>query len=159
MKKTISVIFISLILIFVIFYVQQKPQEANTYTVVRVVDGDTFSVMMNGKAEKVRLIGVDTPESVKPNTPVQAFAKEASIYTKSLIEGKNVKLELDVSERDNYGRILAYVYLADGRMLNNVLVQEGYAKVMTVPPNVKYSKTFIQSERSAREQNKGLWKK
>lgn len=133
-------------------------QQVNTYKVKRVVDGDTFVIMMAGKEEKVRLIGVDTPESVKPNTPVQDYAIEASNYTKELIDGKNVKLEFDVGERDNYRRILAYVYLEDGRMLNEILVGNGYAKVMTVPPNVKYADKFMDLERTARKEKKGLWK-
>ncbi|GAA4710087.1 hypothetical protein GCM10023228_14480 [Brevibacillus fulvus] len=122
--------------------------------VKRVVDGDTFEIS-NG--EKVRLIGVDTPETVKPNTPVQPYGKEASAYTKKLIEGKQILLRFDVEPRDTYQRLLAYAYLPDGTFLNEKLVREGYARIMTVPPNVAYADLFLQAEREAREHKRGLW--
>lgn len=122
--------------------------------VERVVDGDTF-VLDNG--ERVRLIGVDTPETVKPGTAPEAYGQEASRYTKQMLEGKRVRLEWDVSERDRYGRLLAYVYLEDGTFFNEQLLLEGYARVMTVPPNVKYAERFVAAERAAREAGRGLW--
>lgn len=115
----------------------------------RVVDGDTIVVLMDGKKEKVRMIGIDTPESVHPdkskNTPM---GKIASKYTKDHLEGQYVRLETDVQERDKYGRILAYVYL-DDKMFNKTLLEEGLANLMTIPPNVKYVDEFkrIESER------------
>lgn len=115
----------------------------------RVVDGDTIVVLMDGKKEKVRMIGIDTPESVHPdksrNTPM---GKIASKYTKDNLEGKYVTLETDVQERDKYGRVLAYVYL-DDKMFNKTLLEEGLAELMTIPPNVKYSEDFkkIEAER------------
>lgn len=115
----------------------------------RVVDGDTIVVLMDGKKEKVRMIGIDTPESVHPdksrNTPM---GKIASKYTKDNLEGKYVTLETDVQERDKYGRILAYVYL-DDKMFNKTLLEEGLAELMTIPPNVKYVDDFkkIEAER------------
>lgn len=115
----------------------------------RVVDGDTIVVLMDGKKEKVRMIGIDTPESVHPdksrNTPM---GKIASKYTKDHLEGQYVRLETDVQERDKYGRILAYVYL-DDKMFNKTLLKEGLANLMTIPPNVKYVDEFkrIESER------------
>lgn len=115
----------------------------------RVVDGDTIVVILNGKKEKVRMIGIDTPESVHPdksrNTPM---GKIASKYTRDNLEGKYVRLETDVQERDKYGRILAYVYL-DDKMFNKTLLEEGLAKTMTIPPNVKYVDDFkrIEEER------------
>ena len=115
----------------------------------RVVDGDTIVVLMDGKKEKVRMIGIDTPESVHPdksrNTPM---GKIASKYTKDNLEGKYVTLETDVQERDKYGRVLAYVYL-DDKMFNKTLLGEGLAELMTIPPNVKYVDDFkkIEAER------------
>lgn len=115
----------------------------------RVVDGDTIVVLMDGKKEKVRMIGIDTPESVhhdkSRNTPM---GKIASKYTKDNLEGKYVTLETDVQERDKYGRILAYVYL-DDKMFNKTLLEEGLAELMTIPPNVKYVDDFkkIEAER------------
>ena len=115
----------------------------------RVVDGDTIVVIMDGKKEKVRMIGINTPESVHPdksrNTPM---GKIASKYTKDNLEGKYVTLETDVQERDKYGRILAYVYL-DDKIFNKTLLEEGLAELMTIPPNVKYADDFkkIEAER------------
>lgn len=136
----------------------KKAEDDKYYKVVRIVDGDTIIVNMGSKNERVRLIGVNTPESVKPNASVQKYGKEASNFTKKLLEKKRVRLEFDIQERDKYYRLLAYVYLPDGKMVNKILLQEGYAQVMTVPPNVKYQKEFIKLQRKAREEKKGLWK-
>lgn len=125
--------------------------------VERVVDGDTLDVTLHGKKEKVRLIGIDTPETKKPNTPVMFYGKEASEYTKKMLEGKTVELEWDVDRKDRYDRLLAYVWV-DGRMFNRTLVQEGYARMATFPPNVKYVDLFKQDQEEARSQSKGLWK-
>ena len=124
--------------------------------VKRVVDGDTL-LLANDK--RVRLIGVNTPETVKPNSPVEAYGKEASEYTKKMLTGKTVYLEKDAGDTDKYGRLLRYVYTEDGKMFNEVLVQEGYAQVMTIPPNVKYQERFVEAQRQAREGKKGLWQK
>lgn len=124
------------------------------YTVERVVDGDTF-VLTTG--ERVRLIGVDTPETVKPGTEVQPYGKEASDFTKEKLTGQKVRLEFDVAETDRYGRLLAYVYLEDGTFYNELLLREGYAQVMTVPPNVKYADHFLKVQQEAREAGRGLW--
>lgn len=129
----------------------------NEYNVVRVVDGDTFVVEFNGKNEKVRLIGVDTPESVHPN---ESKNTEEGIltsnYTKERLSGKSVKLEFDVQQRDKYGRLLAYVYV-DGYMYNKELLEKGYAKISTYPPNVKYVEEFEVLQQKAREAKVGLW--
>lgn len=118
------------------------PSGQTTYPVLRVVDGDTFVINYNGTEEKVRLIGIDTPESVHPDAERNSAAGiTASDYTKSLLEGKSVTLEFDVQERDTYGRLLAYVYV-DGYMLNKKLLEEGYAVMATYPPNVKYVEEF-----------------
>ncbi|MED0670393.1 thermonuclease family protein [Aneurinibacillus aneurinilyticus] len=131
-------------------------------TVTRVVDGDTFKAKVNGKEESIRLIGVDTPETVHPNKPVQPYGPEASAYTKKRLDGQTVTLEFDVQQRDKYGRLLAYVWLGDAKnpkaeMLNQTLVKEGYAQVATFPPNVKYTDSFVNLQKQAREAGKGLW--
>lgn len=127
------------------------------YKITRVIDGDTFIVDFNGIEERVRLIGVDTPESVHPDaTKNVEEGKIASEYTKTKLEGKEVALEFDVQERDKYGRLLSYTWL-NGEMFNKVLLREGYAKIATYPPNVKYVEEFIEIQREARENNKGLW--
>lgn len=134
-------------------------------TVTRVVDGDTVEVeLARGRSEKARLIGVDTPESTKE---IEPYGKEASAYTKSRLEGRKVWLELDAEERDRYGRLLVYVWLeqpagdtmtrARDKMFNAELLREGYAQVMTVPPNVKYAGLFVRLQREARENGRGLW--
>lgn len=127
------------------------------YQVTRVVDGDTIKVVFNGKEESVRLIGVDTPESVHPDASKNiAEGKIASEFTRSQLEGREVKLEFDVQERDRYGRLLAYVWV-DGIMFNKTLLSEGYAQIATFPPNVKYVEEFKALEKIARDNNKGLW--
>lgn len=143
-----------------------KTSEKNTsaidgeYEVVSITDGDTFEINYNGTKTKVRLIGVDTPESVHPNSKKNnEYGKQASNYTKSLLEGKTVKLEFDVSPTDKYGRLLAYVYLENGEMLNGKLLKEGYAQVATYPPNVKYVENFKDIQKEARENKVGFWAK
>ncbi len=164
-----------LALIFVLLFscdeVQQKDAKVPC-TVSRVIDGDTFHCrLQSGEDVKVRLIGVDTPESTdnpkakrdseKSGIPVEEIIKMGKLakeFTKQLIpEGEVVYLEFDVQQTDRYGRLLAYVWLRDGRMLNEVLIKEGYAQVYTVPPNVKYQERFIEAQRYARENRKGLW--
>ncbi|MBI4932688.1 MAG: thermonuclease family protein [Actinobacteria bacterium] len=128
-------------------------------TVVKVTDGDTISVMVNGTNEKVRLIGIDTPETKKPDTPVQCFGPEASAFTASLLPvGTEVRLERDVEPRDKYGRLLAYVYLvADRTFVNLQIVRQGYARLLTIPPNVAHSDEFVVAARAAEADDIGLW--
>ncbi len=128
------------------------------YKVVRVVDGDTFIIDYNGKEERVRLIGIDTPESVHPSEEKNTEEGiKTSNYTKERLEGKMVKIELDVQHRDKYGRILAYAYI-DGNMYNKELLELGYAKLATYPPNVKYVDEFTKLQEKAREDKVGMWK-
>ncbi|EKD90065.1 MAG: hypothetical protein ACD_32C00048G0001 [uncultured bacterium] len=132
--------------------------------VTKVVDGDTIVVSLGGNNEQtVRLIGIDTPETVDPRRPVGCFGKEASNKAKELLSEKEIILQKDVSETDKYRRLLRYVFLPlpDGRILfaNDYLVREGFAKVLTYPPDVKYNEQFRQAEREAREDNRGLWGK
>ncbi|HEU4657474.1 MAG TPA: thermonuclease family protein [Capillimicrobium sp.] len=127
-------------------------------TVTRVVDGDTVHVDLDGADETVRYIGVDTPESVKPGTPVECFAKEASARNAALVDGEDVRLRFDAERRDRYGRLLAYVYRArDGLFVNERLVRDGYARPLTIPPNVRHANRFAALARRAREDDRGLW--
>jgi len=123
--------------------------------VTRVVDGDT--IILDGN-ERVRIIGVDTPETKHPQKPVEYFGKEAAAFTKRMVEGKKVRLEYDWQKQDRYGRTLAYVYLDDGTFLNAELIKQGYGFAYTKFP-FKYLDEFRQYEREARENNRGLWKK
>ena len=128
------------------------------YKVERVIDGDTFVILYNGEEEKVRLIGVDTPESVNydPNKNCK-FGNVASAYTKKLLSGKEVGIEFgEGSVRDNYNRLLGYVYL-NNEMVNYKLVYKGYAVVMTVSPNVQYSNIFTQAQLNAQDKKRGMW--
>ena len=104
----------------------------------------------------MRLIGIDTPESVKPGSPVECFARESSAYLERLVEGRRVRLERDVEERDRYGRLLAYVHRGE-TFVNAELVRRGYAQVATFPPNVRHVETFLRLQREARRAGRGLW--
>jgi micrococcal nuclease len=128
-------------------------------TVVRIVDGDTLVVEADGVDERVRLIGINTPESVDQNRPVMCFGKEASAHLEELLpEGTPVRLERDVEPRDRYDRLLAYVYrAADGEFVNLAMVRDGYAQQYTFPPNVAHSEQFGDAERAARRGGVGLW--
>jgi micrococcal nuclease len=127
--------------------------------VVRVVDGDTISVVLDGREERVRYIGIDTPESVKPGTPVQCFAERASAANARLVAGRRVRLVADVEQRDRYGRLLAYVYReSDGAFVNAALVRDGFARTLTIPPNVAHAAEFAGLARGARRAGRGLWR-
>jgi endonuclease YncB( thermonuclease family) len=130
-----------------------------TARVTKVVDGDTIRVQLQGGEERVRLIGIDTPESVKPGSPVECFAKEAAARTRALLPpGTPVRLVRDVEPRDRYGRLLAYVYRADDDLFVNLaLADEGYALPFTLPPNVAHSDEFAAAAARAREEGRGLW--
>lgn len=124
--------------------------------VTAVTDGDTFTVDLDGKSEKVRLLLIDTPETKHPNKPVQPFGPEASEFTTKLLKEKTVKLEFDVSERDQYGRILAYAYLGD-RMINEMLLEKGLARVAVYQPDVKYVEQFRAIQKKAQAAKLGIW--
>ncbi len=128
-------------------------------TVEYVVDGDTVDMIIDGVEERVRLIGIDTPETKKANTPIQCFGPEATAFTQSLLpEGTAVYLERDVEARDVYGRLLAYAYVAQtGAFVNLEIVREGYAQPLTIPPNVAHSAEFVDAARAAERDNAGLW--
>ncbi len=127
-------------------------------TVVRVVDGDTIHVRIGDRVEKVRYIGVNTPEVHHPTKGEEPGGREASEVNRRLVTGKHVRLELDVQERDRYGRLLAYVWAGE-IMVNAELVRLGYAQVMTIPPNVRYQEMFVKLQREAREAGRGLWRR
>lgn len=130
------------------------------YSVISVTDGDTIKVDINGKTETIRLIGIDTPETVDPRKPVQCFGVEASNKAKELLNGKKVKLEADSTqgERDKYDRLLRYVFMEDGTFYNKYMIAEGFAHEYTYDSNpYKYQAEFKEAEKQAREQNKGFW--
>lgn len=133
-----------------------SPSDVVEAEVVRVIDGDTIEVDINGAIYTVRYIGIDTPETVHPSKPVEYFGKEASDKNKELVERKTVRLEIDVSETDKYGRLLRYVWV-DDIFVNDYLVRQGYAYASTYPPDVKYAEQFVQAQREAEENNRGLW--
>ncbi len=147
--------------------------ETTPCRVVSVTDGDTFKCELSGgKEESIRLIGIDTPESRRNSKAkrdseetgqdldtIVTLGKKSAQFTKSQLQpGTQIKLELDVQPKDQYGRTLAYAYLPDGTMLNALLVKEGYAIVSTYPPNVKYQDLFLKLQTEARENHRGLWK-
>lgn len=137
---------------------QNQTQEF--FLVEKVIDGDTFAIKIDGREIHVRLIGIDTPETVDPRRPVGCFGKKASEETKRLIEGKKVILTKDVSDTDKYNRLLRYVFLPieQGNLfVNDYLVRQGFAKNYTYPPDVKYNSRFLEAEKEARENLRGLW--
>ena len=139
----------------------RKPgNKAVFYPVSRIIDGDTFWVDDGSeKGLKVRLIGIDAPETRNSRNKVKTvFGDEATEYLAGLIGWKRVRLEYDIDTLDQYGRTLVYAYLEDGTFVNAIMVRNGYATVMTTPPNVRYAGTFVELERKARKQNRGLWK-
>lgn len=129
------------------------------YSVVEVVDGDTVKLNINGKQETLRLIGLDTPETLDPRKPVQCFGKEASNKAKELLNGKKVRLEKDSTqgELDKYGRTLAYIYREDGLFYNEFMIKAGYAHEYTYNTPYKYQAQFKADEKYARENQLGLW--
>lgn len=136
-------------------------QVQKTFLVTKVIDGDTIEIKSDGLILKVRLIGIDTPETVDPRRPVGCFGKKASAETKRLIEGKHVILTKDVSETDKYNRLLRYVFLPIGEgenlFVNDYLIRQGFAKILTYPPDIKYDARFLQAEKEARDNLRGLW--
>lgn len=129
-----------------------------TVVVTKVIDGDTIEI---ATGERVRYIGVDTPETVDTRRPVGCFGKEASNKNKELVEGKRVILEADIEDKDKYGRLLRYVYLPieSGQLLfiDDYLIREGFGKLLLIPPDVKYKEQFTQAQMQARQNKRGLW--
>lgn len=124
-----------------------------TAVVARVVDGDTIALV---SGERVRYIGIDTPETVHPNKQVECFGKEASAKNKELVEGKEARLVRDISDVDKYGRLLRYVYVED-IFINDYLIRNGFANASSFPPDVAFQALFEDAEQAARESRSGLW--
>lgn len=152
-KRTNAVISFLKVHIAILFLLSSAFPTQDMRICIRVKDGDT--ILLDGN-ETVRLIGVDCPESKDPYAPVQFFAKEAYLFTKRLVERKNVRIEFDRDEIDVYGRTLAYVYLADGTFINAEIIKQGYGYAYTQFP-FKYKKDFLQYEKRAKKNNLGLW--
>ena len=137
--------------------------ETERAVVIAVVDGDTIKVDRGHGIERVRYIGVDTPETVHPSEPVQWMGKEAAAANRALVEGREVVLERDLTERDKYDRLLRYVWVEDPAapsgltMVNLALLAGGFAQVVTYPPDVRYVDLYLAAQREAREQGRGLW--
>ena len=160
--KTISIVVLLFFLISCRLNTEDNKEAAEGYLPVKkVVDGDTFWIDDgSSKGVKIRLIGVDAPESRKTyQKEIGFFGKEAKIFLGNMLAEKNVKLEFDVGKFDRYHRTLAYAYLEDGTFINAELVKQGYAMVMTVPPNVKFADLFVKLQQEARDNERGLWKK
>lgn len=178
LKRTrLPLSFLLIVLLIAAFVVYEAPRVADLFQTVRtelfggarqdagrvraeverVVDGDTIIVRLGGQRERVRYIGIDTPESARPDAPVECYGPEAASANARLLAGGVVLLEFDAERRDDYGRLLAYVYLPDGTFVNGRLVEEGYARAIVIPPNVKYATTLRNLERSARAAGRGLW--
>jgi micrococcal nuclease len=171
MKRSIVAVSLSLTLLLLTALVLPC-YSSEKATVLRVIDGDTLKVLINGQEESVRLIGIDTPESKankkglndaarsqKDIETIVSLGKEATRHVRSLVKkGDSVDIEFDVQPRDRYGRLLGYVYLSNGTFLNEEIVRAGYASPMTIPPNVKYKDRFLNAFREARENRRGLWK-
>jgi micrococcal nuclease len=135
---------------------ESRPPRAATAVVTRVVDGDTVEARIGSSVEDVRLIGIDTPETVKPDTPVQCYGPQASRFTHGFLEGRKVRLQFGVERRDVYGRLLAYIHLG-GRFVNATLVRRGLARSLTIPPNDRFAPLFERLERRAARRGRGLW--
>ena len=147
------------------------PHSKFTAKIISIIDGDTLKIDYKGLKESIRLIGIDTPESrinkkIKKDAKrsgkdvetIIAMGKKATEYVEGLVKaGGTVTIEFDVQERDRYKRLLGYVYLPNGNMLNEEIVKAGYASVMTIPPNVKYKDRFLIAYQEAREDKRGLW--
>ena len=125
--------------------------------VTRVIDGDTVEVSLSGGSQTVRYIGIDTPETKHPNKPIECFGPEASKFNEALVVGKQVLLEEDVTDKDRYGRLLRYVWIEGVGLVNQVLVENGYARVSTYPPDVKYESLLIEAESLAQADGFGRW--
>ena len=135
----------------------RAPVDALPALVEWVVDGDTFVARLGGRHERIRVIGVDTPETVAPGRPVERYGKEASSFARHELTEVTVRLSGDVEPRDRYDRLLAYVWLPDGTFWNALLAAEGYAQLLTVPPNVAYVDLFRRLVAEARTAHRGLW--
>lgn len=131
-------------------------RRATSATVVHVVDGDTVQVVRAGRLDTVRLLGVDTPETVAPDRPVECHGPEAAAHTRERLLGRRVRLELDAEPRDVYGRLLAFVHV-DGRRFNDELLRLGHARLLVIAPNGRHGRAMLEAELGARRAGRGLW--
>lgn len=137
-----------------IYQTEGGPSDSDSQiTVTKVIDGDTIEI---STGQRVRYIGIDTPESVDPRSQVQCFGVEAANANRSLVQGKKVRLEKDISETDRYGRLLRYVWVGE-TLVNDYLVRQGFARASSYPPDIKYQEIFRQSEAKAQAGNIGMW--
>jgi micrococcal nuclease len=130
--------------------------DSPTVRVVAVVDGDTVDVAWAGHRERVRLLGVDTPETVAPDRPVGCYGPEAATFTQQRLQGRTVRLQFDRERRDRFGRLLAYVDVG-GRRFNDDLLAGGYARLLVIPPNGRHARAMLDRELEARSAGRGLW--
>lgn len=153
----VLIVFGFVLMLVVGVYMGESKQKRDMVRVVSVSDGDTIRVQ-NGKGSEitVRLVGIDTPETHHPTKPIQCFGPEAENFTRENLTGKTVSLEYDVERYDRYGRTLAYVYV-DNTRFNDVLVEQGYARTLSIEPNTKYARRLARLELDARNKSVGLW--
>lgn len=144
------------LLVLLVLTLPAAAQSTLEATVTRIVDGDTIHVRVDGRPEKVRYIGVNTPEVHHPRKGEEPGGRAAAAVNRDLVNGRRVRLELDTQSRDRYGRLLAYVWV-DETMINAELVRRGFAQAMTIPPNVRHQSLFLKLQREAREARRGLW--
>jgi len=137
----------------------EVPGSQGPYQIIKVVDGDTLTIDLNGKSETIRLIGINTPETVDPRKPVECFGVEASNIAKELLTGKRVYIEMDPTQgdRDKYSRLLAYVYREDGFFFNKSMILSGYAYEYTYSLPYKYQSEFKEAQKNAQTNQRGLW--
>ena len=169
-KYLLHVLIISFVFILTLLSPPLNAQQKTTVT--RIIDGDIIQALYGGVEKRIRLIGIDTPAS-RVNRKAKKYAnmsehdlktiiemgKKAKAYVDGLVKrGDLITIEFDVQERDKYGRLLGYVYLSNGKMLNEEIVKSGYAIIMTIPPNVKYKDRFLKAYQEAEEDKRGLWK-
>lgn len=152
-----AILLVAVALLIVRPWEREEAGPAVTNAVVtRVVDGDTVEARIGGELEDIRLIGIDTPETVKPGAPVQCFGPRASRFTKRLIEGRRVRFVFGAERRDAYGRLLAYVHLGPS-FVNAILVRRGLARTLVIPPNDRFASLLARLETRAARAGRGLW--
>lgn len=162
MRRDIGSIFLLALVALVVvrpwkhFHLGDPPPQSAWAYVVQAIDGDTIEVRLDGRREDVRYIGVDTPETVKPGTPVQCFGPRAHRFNAALVTRRRVRLVFGVERRDVYGRLLAYVHLGR-RFVNAELVRRGLARTLTIPPNDRFARRFKRLEMAAARAGRGLW--
>ncbi|MEN8906221.1 MAG: thermonuclease family protein [Clostridiales bacterium] len=158
-RKSKLIFINTIILMFLIFSSCNKENDSNIIfteneLVIKVIDGDTFYIKND---EKVRLIGIDTPEIGNEYGDDQPYSQEAKNFTRNLIEGKEVKLVKDISDRDRYNRLLRYVYMNDGTFLNELLVKEGFAKSIEYKPDIRFTDILNSAQKYAKKNNRVIW--